>query len=841
LPALVTAILSFGLGIIFVKAPLQPPSLILWTAAAIIVAIYSTLLICKKRVPTCIVLAAFCLCGIAHAKSFTSPGLPPHHLLNIMMEKQEISLTFRLTGKPTSQNGKTKIYAEAESLLPAQKAHPIAAKGLALLTVNAPSLPGLIPGEYYQARCRLSLPRRTGTPGAFDYPGYLAAKDIAMTGWVANPDLIQPLSSTLHPRSRLPDIFTFEKLRMRTESLIDSTLDPEWAPMYRALLIGDRTGVNNKVLEDFKATGLMHLLAISGMHLGVLAFLLNLLFIQATKNIQTIYLTVPAHKIGLASSLPILFLYTGLAGFQPPVSRSCIMATVFIIAVLGNRQWCSLTNIAIAAGIILIENPLSIFTASFQLSFAATTAIVLFSQHLRTWYTFKDDAGYVLKMRNYLLMSLLISTAAFIATAPFSLFHFNRISFLSPLSTLLVSPLLCLWTLPLGLTALIISPLSHGAAALVLNAGAVGINLSQKIASLLAAVPHASLYLPTPPPYMVAVACILTFFSFRTKNLRIMTACLLGSAFLLSGYPLTIFNQENTAVISFLDVGRGSASVLELPGRHVTLLDGGGPDNDYSDVGETIIAPFLWHRQIRKLDQIILTHPHADHFNGLGFILKKFAPKILWVSETQADSPEFMALLEEARMNGCQVRVAKQGDILTTGQKNQNGFMIQCLENLAEKQKKLIPSLSSAKKNPNNRGLILRFTHGSNRFLFPGDIEQEFEKQLTDEESDLGAEVLLAPHHGLASSGSTEFMKAVSAGFIVISNGKNDLSQQEQEDKNEAHRLMTSHHGSIFMTSDGKKITVKTFYGLDGLQENSGKNLRRDQTSVKSVGGFLRN
>lgn len=817
---LLPALLAFAAGAIAARADWLPAAVSLWPAAALIAALAALALLRWPRARAGflpLLLSLFFLCGLLYTESFLAPRLPAHHLARLIPEKQDASLTGKLIRKPVFKNERTYLFLETDSILFPSAQAPLATTGRVALTVNAPLLKGFVPGQDYLVRARLSLPDKLATPGAFDYAGYLAAEEIMVKGWVAAPIFIQPISPLAAGRTPLPAPYFLERFRLQFEAFLYANLAPDTAALYQALLIGDSSGLSPEVSEMYRATGIMHILAISGSHLVVVAFLTTIFFRFLVGRVPWLLLRIPANKIALALSFPVLFLYTGFAGFQPPVARALIMTGVFMTAILLDRQWSSLNNLAIAAFCILLLNPLSIHTASFQLSFAATAAIILAMPRLTAWQPPADKRSPWQTVRYLLISGLLISCAAFLATAPLALLHFNRISLIGPVATLLITPFLCFWTLPLGLLAILSQPLAPTIAVLLLKIGAWGIQISQVLTGFLAGLPFSSLWLPTPtiPLLLLSFALLLLIFHHRRPlPILAMLGCF---ALLLSGYlPLPKWHS-NSAQISFLAVDNGSATVVEQPGRGVILIDGGGPATGLFNVGERVIAPFLWHRQIRRVDRIILTHAHADHFNGLPWIIKRFQPKVLWLSETSGREPGFAALLEAAKQGGCQVRIARAGEALAEGN---NGFAVTCLANLAlAGENGPMANGKESPDNPNNRGLVLRLNNGGNTFLFPGDIEKDYEEYILAKENLLKAEVLLLPHHGLGSSGSPRFMEAVTPRYCVVSTGKKEPFPPVQYRDSGAEIFSTARHGSIFFLSDGKKITARPYRAAAGAEE----------------------
>jgi len=811
---LLPALLAFAAGAMTAGADWLPTTASLWLPASLIAALAALALLRRWQQArvwflALLLLPLFFLCGLLYTESFLSPQLPAHHLARLIPEKQDASLTGKLLQKPVFKNGKTQLILETDSILLPSAQAPLATTGRVTLTVNAQRLKGLIPGQDYLVRARLSLPDKLATPGAFDYAGYLAAEEIMVKGWVATPIFIQSISPIAASRFSLPNPYFLERFRQQFEAFLYAKLAPGDAALYQALLIGDSSGLSPEVLEMYRATGIMHILAISGSHLVVVAFLTTVFFRFLVGRFPWLLLRLPAAKITLALSFPVLVLYTGLAGFNPPVMRALIMTGVFMTAMILDRQWSSLNNLAIAAFCILLSNPLSIHTASFQLSFAATAAIILVMPQLAAWRPQEDKPSPWQTLRYLVISGLFISCAAFLATAPLALFHFNRISLAGPITTLLVTPLLCFWTLPLGLLAILAQPLAPTAAVFLLKTGAFGIKISHMLTAFLAGLPFSSLWLPTPAIPLLLLSYVLLLLIFRGRRPLPVLAMLVCFALLLSGYAQLPKWHDNLTSISFLAVGNGSATVVEQPGNRVILIDGGGPPTGLFNVGERLIAPFLWHRQIRHVEQIILTHAHADHFNGLPWIIKRFRPKVLWLSETSSQEPGFAAFLHEAELVGCQVRIARADEVLANGD---NGFAITCLANLALADGKESGSGRKASPdNPNNRGLVLRLDNGDHAFLFPGDIEKDYEEYIFPKGEQLKADVLLMPHHGLNSSGSARFMEIVKPRYYVVSTGKKEPFPPPQYRDSGADIFSTARHGSIFFLSDGKTITARPY------------------------------
>jgi len=490
------------------------------------------------------------------------------------------------------------------------------------------------------------------------------------------------------------------------------------------------------------------------------------------------------------------------------------MTMVFVAALLMDRQWSIANNTAIAALIILAFKPALLFAVSFQLSFAAMAAIAVFAGPLRQLATAPTAASPWWR-RNWLwrwsLFSILISLAAMAGTAPIIIANFHRLALISPLATLIVEPLLCLWALAWGLLGCLTLPLVP-LAALLFKIGALGITAALKITSLLAALPF-TLWLPT--PYLAQI--ILWYAALGLLGLwfkRGGRGLLLGVIIIALMALLPIKPSSDSKIrVSFLDVGHGGCSILRLPGAHTIIIDSGRRQRrsaqDYG-VGENIVAPFLWHNHISRVDAVIITHPHADHYNGLAFILRRFRPPVLWVNTMVVDEKGFDDLLKLARELKIKVRVAAGGGVLY----RDKAVRLRNLLNLAAVEGRG-KSRADSDQQRNNRGLVLRLTVGKRAFLFTGDIERRAEEYLIQSvgADELHSDVLKVPHHGSRTSSSMGFVEAVKPAYAVIQaerhGGRGKFPAPEVVRRYRqagAQVLNTADVGSIFFVTDGRQL-----------------------------------
>lgn len=814
------SVIAFTCGVFFsppLSSLLPPP--VPWIFLAVIAIIILTNSLVRPQKPALILaVPLFFTLGIIRAAPFGDPPGSPEHIYNRIQSRSELTIAGVLTEMPAIPGNRCRITMAAEQLLyPDGKILP--AQGLVLLTINGRLPDNIEPGDRLITRATLKRPKNISTPGVFNYSKFLAEKNIWITGWVRSPlltqKIYQPTKTSTWERLRyLP-----ERLRHKTGLFLKQNLDQQTGSLYRALLLGDRSGVSPTTIENFSITGGIHLLAISGAHMGIIAMLTTILSLWLLKRSTRVLLHLQIRKTAALITLPVLISYALLAGFQTPAIRALVMTTIFLYAILIDRQWSIINNIAIAAFLLLTWNPALIHSASFQLSFTAIIAITLLYRQLIDLF----DPAHVInksighKIALWLRAGLGVSLAATLGVMPLLLLHFNRLSILGPISTLLIEPFLCLWALTLGLFACLAIPLSPLMAIKLFNLGSYGLHAALSINSFLATLPFASFRLPSPTPTEIILYYTgLIAFSQRARfksAIHIAACALLGLAAMFFLGP-AMAAQNNLLKVNILDVGQGSATVIELPNNHNILVDGGSYLAAQFDAGERIIAPFLWSRRISKLDAIVISHPHADHYNGLPFILRNFKPKTLWINGSTTTEPGYLNLLQEAKDLGIPIKVPTPKIPIY----NDAQITLHTLEETTDiAEKDPLAEEYNPGRSTNQQSLVLRLSYHNISFLLPGDIDSESEQRLIREnKNELDSDVLLAPHHGSGGSLSDNFLEAVSPGYVVVSIGDSHPGGMAEKEAIQKWRqanakvFTTAESGAVTFTTDGVALTPAT-------------------------------
>lgn len=257
--------------------------------------------------------------------------------------------------------------------------------------------------------------------------------------------------------------------------------------------------------------------------------------------------------------------------------------------------------------------------------------------------------------------------------------------------------------------------------------------------------------------------------------------------------------------VAYLDVGQGSSTLVRLPGDRTILIDGGSKSSSRFDIGERIIARYLWKKRIWRLDDVIITHPDSDHFNGLGFVIRRFHPQRLWINGDSGQSEQYGELLRLAAVRGIAVIEPPAGRTI-----NGDGEAEVLFLNGAPGTDRSGTSLSV-----NDRSLVIKVRHRDVAFLFPGDISFIGEERLLRDGRDVRADILLAPHHGSSGSGGREFIAAVDPRIIVVSSGRNVrgpyLHKNHVRTWKEDGRtvLATAIDGTVTIATDGDSIFIE--------------------------------
>jgi competence protein ComEC len=615
--------------------------------------------------------------------------------------------------------------------------------------------PAILPGDRIEVLGLLRWPRGYRVPGAPDPETWAATRgvvaligsDAARVEWSAGPEL-EPWRLAGRVQRRLAD---------RVSDVVGAD-----GGALRALVTGDRGAMSEEETAWWRESGASHALAVSGLHLAVVALLAFSLVRRGWARVPALALRVEPARAGALIGALLAVAYTVVTGASPSAVRAMWVVLVFCLGVVLDRRARLADALGAAAILVLIARPAALHDPSVQLSFAATAALgVAVARRGRTG----SIAGRVIAA---LRATLTTSIFTWLATAPISAWHFGQIALAGPVANLVAVPAVELFALPVGLCGVVLAEVwPAGGAALVALAALAIERVSSALANLAAWVP--ALAVATGPvelcAWCAAAAAPLSWLRGWRRGAAAVAAAALAiaaSSWLWHGSIAPGRRTHLTA--AFLDVGQGDAAVIELPGGGVWLIDAGGLAGTAhgSAPGREAVARYLAHRRISRLDLVILSHPHPDHFLGLIEVARAVAIDEVWLAAPPA-APELAHLLEGLRARGTRVTSPPLGTVWRQGGA--------ALTVLAPVPLDPGPAAADPVMSENDGSLVVRVELAGRRLLFTGDVEEEGEAALIARGVDLAADLVKAPHHGSRTSSGPALVAATSPRWVVISCG----------------------------------------------------------------------
>lgn len=719
----------------------------------------------------------------------TCTGLfPADHILRSGAEGREGLFTGTVAEEPEQRQGRTRFAFDLEAACIDSVCRPVA--GRVLVSARDLDLPADL-GDRLTLNSRLQRPAPARNPGAFDYRAFLELEQIHFLLALRRPEQLvaceQRPGPWLWERVVLP-------VRRAVEESITRNLSGGPAGLLLGVLLGEKHAMPEELREDFRLTGLTHALVVSGLNVALVV----LFFLTAFKLCR-----IP-ERLALVLTLLGVALFALVTGLQAPVVRAGLMAGALLLGRLWQRPGEVYNGLGLAALIILVWQPASLLSLSFQLSFVATLSLVALSRPLAavfpaSWRT-HPWAG------EWVLLPLCACLAAQAGTGPLIAWHFNQFSPISLVSNLAVLPLLNLalalgmltaltgWCLPLLATAF------NGSNYLVLE-------LAIHLVDLFAGMPYASLSLARPGP--VALGCwVLLCLCLAVAQRPAARKIALYTALVWGNYAVWAPRlQAPVLEVFFLDVGQGDAALVRLPDGRALLIDGGERSPDF-DQGERVILPVLRHLGIDRLEAVVASHPHNDHIGGLIAVLEGVEVKHYLDSGQHCDTWTAQRLRELVQEKGIHYHRLAAGDSLA-GLGGAGGLVLHPGTGFVRESEE--PACGF-----NNGSVVLRLSYGEVDLLFAGDAEDEAEAALRGWGERLRCEVLKVPHHGSPTSSDSAFVAAVQPQAAIVSVGQHNKFHHpspaviERYEKQGVQVLRTDQRGAVVLHTDGKNLEWRT-------------------------------
>ncbi|MEK9627732.1 MAG: DNA internalization-related competence protein ComEC/Rec2 [Nitrospinota bacterium] len=768
----------------------------------------------------------------------TNTPTHPDNIVHHIEEGTTISLQGKLFTPPQVLEDRTFYFLEAESISTKRKTREVSGR-VRIAVYKAHDLLGS--GEIVRfQKIRLKVPRNFKNPGRFDYRTYLNSKGVDLIGNVSKPESIIRLG-----KFELPFYYSFTQ-SIRGKILISLTkLFPgEEGKLLQAMVFGMKDSLSPKVRQAYIDTGLAHLMAVSGLHIGFVTSAFYFLLLPLV--FQLLYRFKPddarAGHSGKWTAffclIPVL-LYMVIVGAKVSSLRAGIMVSAFLIAILINRKSSLFNALISAAFIILLWDPQSLIDPGFQLSFVAVAGILwvihLLSEmgndplsklgdppwHQKLLGVDSQSQDFVIqsKLKKIFFSSLLISFTVFFATLPVLLFHFHQISLVGPFLNLFLVPLAAL-LIPGVLLVTCLGIFSQGIAMLPALPFYYLTKIFLIIPQYVSELSFSSVYLASPPSiwiwiyYSVLISggyALLNKVQHKEISPAFKSGWLLATILSLSLliWPRMFHFPENKLNITVLDIGQGESIFIEFPDGKNMLMDGGGFYKNSLDVGKKVIAPFLWNKGINEIDYMVATHSDNDHIRGLDSVLDLFPVKTFLTFSENLAGYRLQYLYSKAKEKNAKLISLKSRQPINIGK-----VQITPLHPTSKTQHK------GKKRVVNDLSLVTLLEYETFSMLFTGDIGEKVENKLVDTYPELKVDVLKGPHHGSRFSNSKSFIQATRPQAVVFSSGYlNRMKHPHPKTLNRYKQAGTNIYrtdlqGAIQITSDGRTHSIKTHENL---------------------------
>lgn len=617
-------------------------------------------------------------------------------------------------------------------------------------------------GERWRLKVRLKSAHGFMNPGGFDYEGWLYRHRIGATGYIRQGEENQRLDGFVLG-------YVVDRWRSTLSQKMDVVLpDSEYVGIIKALAIGNRDDISDEQWQVLLKTGTNHLMAISGLHVGIIAGLC-FFFGRYMWRFSPYLMNRWSHQhVGAVAAIIGAFIYAAMAGFSIPTQRALIMVVVFMLSLLSQRNRAPMDGLMLALLLVLLFDPLAVMDAGFWLSFAAVSFILL-AMGGRT-----DSQG------NLWWRWGRVHVALAIALLPITILFFQKASLVSPLANVFAVPWMTLCIVPLVLLGSAVLAVSATVGGLILQLADMLLKLGWYGLDWCAQLPLAQLSF-APAEFWLVIPAVLgcTWLMLPLGWPGRWLGVVWFAVPFLYPFPRP---QANEVWFTLLDVGQGLSAVVQTR-EHVLVFDTGPRFSPTFNTGEAVVVPYLVHRGIDEVDALVVSHGDNDHIGGAYSLLDTMVVNQVLTSE--------MKKLKQYNPELCERERSWEWD----------GVQFEFLH-----------PTSPLSADENNNSCVLKVSVQGVNILLSGDIERPAERQLLSTDPVmLQADLLVVPHHGSATSSTEEFIDAVSPQVALIPVGYGNRFNLPNDDvvqrykKREITVLQTRNHGALSfkVTSEG--------------------------------------
>ena len=566
-----------------------------------------------------------------------------------------------------------------------------------------------------------------------------------------------------------------DRARANAERGVAAGLRGPQAALARGMVLGEDEQLSEPVREDFRRSGLAHLLAASGQNVMLLAALAMPLLAAAGLGLRS----------RLSAVLGLIAVYVPLAGAGPSIQRAGVMGAAGVVAGLAGRPSSRWYALLLAAAVTLVLNPRAVADPGWQLSFAAVVAILALARRVA-------DALVERRCPPVLAEATGLTLVATVGTAPLLAFHFGRVSLASLPANLLAAPAVApiMW---LGMVAAAVGQVAAPLAVPLNALGQYALGYLSWLAHASAELPGASLGLKLGSPLAVAAAYTVLAGGLAVRRARLallMLACA-GLTLAVAGAARPPPAPPSGLLVSFLDVGQGDSTLIQH-GHASMLVDTGPP-------GSPLLAR-LRRAGVQRLDALVVTHAQADHEGGAAAVLDRYPVGLLVDGGADADTPEHRAILSAAARRRVRSVRPEAGQVIRAGP-----LELRVLWPHPEQAE------LHAGEDPNQRAVVIHLRDGDFDLMLPADAESEVTAQLELPP----VEVLKVAHHGSADPGLASLLARLRPGVAVIPVGRHNTYGHPRPQALAALRTVprlyrTDRHGTVRIAVEAGALTVST-------------------------------
>ena len=654
-------------------------------------------------------------------------------------------------------------------------------------------------GDEVQIYGKLTPIRLPTSPGQFNFQDFYRSRGIGAVVHVYQDDSIEVVQAGSAPIAGF-----LSRLRRRLDRLIWQHVGQEQAGFASAILLGNREQLSHAKREQFVATGTAHLLAISGLHIGILASMFLLLY----------RLGLLRRSVALWSTILFVLVYAWLVEFRPPATRAALLLSLFCFGRLMGRTGIELNLLAIAGLIILVLNPGDLFMLGPQLSFLAVASLILFKQHIfpplsddpidilvrgsRPWWVRMTSA-----CTKRCKQAIAVSGLIWLLSLPLIAANYHMVT---PIS-LVANPLVMVpiaFALFCGLAVCCCGFISSPMAEFFGAGTEKSLQLVETIVERAEAIDVGHWWTAGPLPGAIVVFYLIfaaLFWVPVKKRLQwLVVVCLLWTSLCwLLPLQLSKSLDRHLTQSTFIDVGHGSAVWIRSPNGQNILFDAGSMSS--SRFAADTISNVLWYGQVEHLDAVIISHADLDHFNALPELVERFSIGVVYISEPMSQSRHGVVEELVRQLYDAEVEVEKlaRGSLAKFG----NG----------QEMEVLLPPKVGTGGNDNSNSIVLCYRAGRRTVLLPGDLEglgMQYLLQMPSVDCDL----VTMPHHGSKNSRPEEFVRWCRPEHVVVSASlkKTDQAVVDSVGRQVDHIYSTGRVGTIQATITDRAVHIRHWF-----------------------------